>query len=290
MKYWLLSILSLAILESWACDSCSSVNTSSDGLDVNNKSFVGISSSYDKQRFWNQENHDISHTYQFNLFGSYSFKEKWQIGGSLPFVSNHYKYERRESTKRFSDLQFFISYKIFQSKISYPVKASHVLYVQQGIKLPTSSLRNRSNNEGTNLSSGSIDFLQTIKYIFEKKEKGLYSELSVKWNTTNPSQYRFGHNVSLTTYFFYKIKNKKTTFIPFAGMWSEIVGKDYSNDFRLSLSGGKSINLLLGGQINVNDRYNFVVRTNLPIAQNYINADGSIERIFTTSITNIIKF
>ncbi|MGB1248591.1 MAG: hypothetical protein ACPG4Z_06875 [Chitinophagales bacterium] len=295
MKYWLSVALFFATSSVWACDACSGTGGSSISgqLLQNNESYIGLLNLYERHIYIDNESplsKDYLSLYQVSIFGAYSFKDKWQVGTSIPYLSMHYKYDRREPINSIGDMTLFVAYKLYQTSALKLKTGRHIVYLQQGLKLPSGSLGKKNMLNESSFSSGSIDFLQSIRYIFEKKDKGLNTELNIQWNTRNKDQYRYGNRFNLTTYFYWKFPKDKVDIMPLGGLTIEYIAKDYSNKYIRNLSGGKSINSLFGLQVAIKDKYILTLNQNIAIAQKYLNADGNNERKNRINFSTLIKF
>lgn len=93
-------------------------------------------------------------------------------------------------------------------------------------------------------------------------------------NTANKQNMIFGHQFSLTSFYFYKKEVKSSMLMPFVGTVGEYITKNRSNGYLRTFSGGKVIYGLVGFQALINSKYSLIVTGELPLAQQYKSVEG----------------
>lgn len=257
----------------FACDACSSSSMS--GLNgqllQTNQTFVGFG--FNTVRQTNRAS-SIYHNHAANFIAAHSFKEKWQIMAVLPF-----QFQKSNTPESFNmetglgDARIMATYQVFKTPDSKLKPASHNLFARAGLKLPTGKYINE-NPEFMPLGTGSVDFLLSSQYIFERKRMGFNGNLDARINTANKSNMLFGHQFSLTSFYFYKKEVKSSMIMPFVGAVSEYITKNRSNGFIRNFSGGRALYGMVGFQALINSKYSFIVTGEIPITQQYQSVEG----------------
>lgn len=264
----------LQVIISYACDVCSSSGTNSlnGQLLQNNVSFVGLS--------WNNSGMtgDAERRYNShfaNLIGGVAIKQKWQIMALLPLqYQMREQGEVRNSDIGLSDAMLLATWQAYGSPTSKSAK--HKLFATAGIKLPTGRF-DSFESEFAPLGTGSVDWLTSGQYIFEKKDIGVNNRLDFQLNMKNRNGFRYGNLYRISSFAFVKKEVKKTVFMPFAGASAEYFGKNVSNGFVREASGGYATFAFAGLQTMINEKYTFFVRGDLPVYQQLDSFDGPVD-------------
>lgn len=256
-----------------ACDVCSSSSMS--GLNgqilQTNQTFVGLG--FNSVRQTNRAS-NIYHNHSTNLIAAHSFKERWQIMAVLPFqIQKTNTPESFNMETGLGDARVMATYQVFKTPEKKLKPATHNLFARFGLKLPTGKLLN-DNPEFMPLGTGSVDFLLSSQYIFERKKMGFNGNFDAKMNTANKQNMIFGHQFSLTSFYFYKKEVKSSMLMPFVGTVGEYITKNRSNGYLRTFSGGKVIYGLVGFQALINSKYSLIVTGELPLAQQYKSVEG----------------
>lgn len=256
-----------------ACDVCSSSSMSGLNSQIlqTNQTFLGFG--FNSVRQTNRAR-NIYHNHSTNLIAAHSFKQRWQIMAILPFqIQKTNTPESFNMETGLGDARILATYQVFKTPDKKLKPATHNLFARAGLKLPTGKLVNE-NPEFMPLGTGSVDFLLSSQYIFERKKMGFNSNLDAKVNTANKNNMLFGHQFSLTAFYFYKKEVKASMLMPFAGAVGEYITKNRSNGFLRTFSGGKAMYGLVGFQALINSKYSLIVTGEIPLAQAYKSVEG----------------
>jgi hypothetical protein len=193
----------------------------------------------------------------YDLWATIFISSKWQLMGSVSFVDNSY-FENDSSLYNISgpgDLSITGRYLLFNSKVNDSSKMALRWSLGGGIKAPvgnytktytvTPSLSNKGNTVyGTPYEevdphmqggTGSWDFVLLSEFLIRRKNLGLSTDISYRFNTENPKQFRFANRLNSSIAGFYLWKLKALTLAPSTGLSYEsskrdqLAGKDYAN-------------------------------------------------------------
>lgn len=259
----------------FACDSCSGISGSSlDGqLLPSNRSFFGLNSSYIHQL--NGKNERVNNITN-SLFGAYSFANKWQIFATLP-IHNRIFVAKDNSRSQFGlgDASIMASYNAYVTPADKASFSKSKLIIRGGMKFPTGhySVENDFND---NLGTNSFDFLFGVQYIFEKNSQGLNTSINARVNTGNNHNFKYGNKYEFSAFYYVKRTAKKVSYMPYVGVQTDYITKDFSNDFIRNFSGGHGYYGYGGFILSYNDKLSIIAKGDLPIYQNYSTADGPL--------------
>ena len=113
----------------------------------------------------------------------------------------------------------------------------------------------------------STDFIVASRYDARLMDAGINFSAQYKINTGNKYDYTYGNKLSLATQAYYKIKIKKLTIAPNAGLQYETSSKDFDAGIVVDLSGGK----ILSGGFGVETNFNKIAigaNWQTPLSQN----------------------
>jgi len=186
------------------------------------------------------------------LWGGWTFNNKWRVMATLPYSMNEKTNQGSTKSKNgISDISVAAYYQLLNKKSDAFTNKLLVqsLWIGGSIKLPTGQYNpadKSSLNQNTNLfqlGTGSVDYSLAAMYDLRLQDIGLNMAASYKINTANNYQYTYGNKLSLSTQAYYKIRAKKISLAPNAGIQYEEAKKDMDNNLAVDLSGG---NMLLG--------------------------------------------
>jgi hypothetical protein len=236
-----------------------------------NQTFVGFG--FNSVRQTNRIS-SFYNSHSANLIAAHTFKEKWQLMAVLPFqMQKSNTPESFNMETGLGDAILRVTYEVYKTPQSKLKPSSHHLFARFGLKLPTGKLLN-DNPEFMPLGTGSLDFILSSQYIFERKKMGFNGNFDAKVNTANKNNMIFGHQFSLTSFYFYKKDVKSSMIMPFVGTVGEYITKNKSNGFLRNFSGGRAIYGLIGFQALINSKYSLIVTGEVPIAQQYRSVEG----------------
>ena len=256
-----------------ACDACacSGISGLNGQLLQTDQTFIGAGINTVRQT---NKAGSIYHSHFTNFIAAHSFKEKWQVMAVLP-----YQIQKSNTPENFNmkhglgDAIVNVTYQVFKTPASKLKPSSHQVFSRFGLKLPTGKYLD-DNPEFMPMGTGSVDFILSNQYIFEKRNMGFNGNIDAKLNTTNNSNMMFGHQFALTSFYFFKKEVKKSMLMPFAGTVAEYITKNRSNGFVRHFSGGRAIYGLIGMQALINSKYSLILTGELPIAQHYRSVEG----------------
>lgn len=125
---------------------------------------------------------------------------------------------------------------------------THTLLIGGGVKIPTGKFRFDENNtlEVANanfqLGTGSTDFIINAFYTVNSGEWGLATNVSRKFNTTNPQDYRFGNQLYGTVDLYRSFKIGSVSITPSVGVYAESAEHGKQHGQVLDITGGKLLN------------------------------------------------
>ncbi len=149
---------------------------------------------------------------------------------------------------------------------------THNLMVGSGLKLPIGEYDKVDNgsivNRNFQLGSGSTDFIFSGNYTLRNNKSALNLEGSLKYNTANDVDYRFGNQRNLSLSYFRDFTIKELGVIPFASINYESAGKHTEGSVPQANTGGSSVLSGIGLQlfykvISLNSQFQ------IPVDQNY---------------------
>lgn len=187
------------------------------------------------------------------IWGGWNLGKKFRLMLTLPFHFNDRV--NQGLTKRKSglgDISTSGFYRLFHSKSMLKNEQMLVqsLWIGAGIKIPAglykdADKQNTANNANLfQLGTGSTDFNFNLMYDIRLQDAGLNFNSSVKLNTSNSSNYRYGNKISMSLQGYYKFRLSNTLQLaPNAGMIYENASMDTDNGFIVDASGG---NFILG--------------------------------------------
>ncbi|TAE47327.1 MAG: hypothetical protein EAY69_06835 [Cytophagales bacterium] len=188
------------------------------------------------------------------LWGRYYIGKKWQILTFLPY-NTHIQTDSKgaKEIRGIGDMSFLLNYRLITPKHdSLNTIVKHTLWIGGGVKLPTGKYDYNSNditqvsNPNFQLGSGSTDFVFNTQYTARLKKWGINLDASVKINTKNKNDYRFGNRISGNLLLFYLQQIKKIGIMPSAGVYAENSTWDERNGYSIDATGGFLTNFSTG--------------------------------------------
>jgi hypothetical protein len=165
----------------------------------------------------------------------------------------------------------------------------HVLLLGGGIKLPTgvydysqdaSTVSNANFQKGT----GSVDYVLNAIYTIRKGTNGLNLDLYYKINGENKNKFRFGNKSRILASAFKQITIKDLSFMPNLGALAEYSKSDFKNKEAISLSGGYTLNGVLGSEVYYK-RIVAGVNYQVPISQKLSDGELKLKNTFSGHLT-----
>jgi len=195
------------------------------------------------------------------LWGGWTFNDKWRLMLTLPYSVNEKINQAGTASKSgIGDITVAGYYQLINKKSTVLKNKLFVqsLWLGGGIKLPTGEYNPVDKNntaQNTNLfqlGTASTDFIVASMYDARLMDAGINFSAQYKINTGNKYDYTYGNKLSLATQAYYKIKIKKLTIAPNAGLQYETSSKDFDAGIVVDLSGGKILSGGFGVETNFN--------------------------------------
>lgn len=195
------------------------------------------------------------------FWGGWTFSNKWRLMLTLPYSVNEKLNQAGAASKSGLGDITVAGYCQLMSKNTTLLK--NKLFVQSlwlggGVKLPTGEYNpvdKNNTSQNTNLfqlGTASTDFILAAMYDARLMDAGINFSAQYKINTANEYEYTYGNKLNFTTQLYYKIKIRKITIAPNAGLQYETSSKDTDTGLKVDLSGGR----LLSGGFGVETNFN----------------------------------
>ncbi|HAK11020.1 MAG TPA: hypothetical protein DIW54_11525 [Chitinophagaceae bacterium] len=194
-------------------------------------------------------------------FQTYELWYRRQIGNRiqamlfLPYQHNRQRFYNglpEKTINGLGDVFLTAAYKLYdqQSKAGDFSVLKQTIWLGGGVKLPTGKYRFTNTdaevaNPNFQLGTGSFDYLLTATHTIQLNAWGLQNDLQLRYNSSNPNQYRFGSRASWQSAVFYTRKRKQS-FVPLAGIRAEWVEKDSRQKQQVDVTGGYQVGMLGG--------------------------------------------
>lgn len=192
------------------------------------------------------ENHGPERSEEYfhttELWGRAQLSKRWQVFFFAPYhVFRQSGFETNVSGV--GDLQLMANYVLLNTADSVHV-LKQTLLLGGGIKAPTGQYQQNQSGELLNPNlqpgTGSWDFQLNASYTLRYGKVGLNSEATVRFNTANANEYRFGNRINAAAKVFYWQQGRRLGWLPYAGLAAELAEVDMDNTGeRLSLTGGQ---------------------------------------------------
>jgi hypothetical protein len=190
--------------------------------------------------------------YSTELWGRFYPSRRLQILADVPYKTN--LQEENGSRYRISglgDISVIADYALINSGDTSNSNAlQQLLQLGGGVKAPTGDFNTIP--EGQDLSpgiqngTGSWDFLLNAIYTLRYKSMGLSADMTLKHNSFNANDLKFGDRLSSSLKAFYWKKKGQFSFLPNAGLLYDYGKTDIQNNFYQEYSGGYSLCSVLG--------------------------------------------
>lgn len=195
------------------------------------------------------------------LWGGWTFSNKWRLMLTLPYSVNEKINQAGAAGKSgVGDITVAGYYQLMNKNTTVLKDKLFVqsLWLGGGVKLPTGEYNpvdKNNTSQNTNLfqlGTASTDFILAAMYDARLMDAGINFSAQYKINTANQYQYTYGNKLNFTTQLYYKIKIRKITIAPNAGLQYETSSKDTDTGLKVDLSGGR----LLSGGFGVETNFN----------------------------------
>jgi len=244
--------------------------------------FIGIR--YQYMRYETQIKGDASqfshdHYKIAELWGGWTFGNKWQVLGFVPYHFNYQNTDDGIKTKNgLGDITLIASYKLWEtSKQNKDDKSmSHQeFWLGGGVKLPTgkydvdvSDPETELGDVNSQMGTGSLDFIASAMYNVKLNKFGINTSANYKVNTSNNSNFKFGNRFTANSFVFYQTHVSKTYLAPNIGMLYENAAINHLNKSDVTQTGGYVALAAAGFEVN---RGNITLGANvqLPVSQNF---------------------
>lgn len=278
----LLCVLCISMDSISACNicACTSMGSNLGILPKFRSHFIGVRQTYRSfssvhpVSILNPEGGESRETYyNSELWGRWSPLKRLQIFGFLPFNT----FQRTEQGKQtqiqgLGDASLLATYIVLNTGDSAGKGLRHALLAGAGAKLSTGKY-DPAQFAGFQLGSGANDALVNLSYTLRYKSVGIMGEGNYQVCGTNSSQYRYGNKASVSGRVFSMSTFRKTTFLPYAGLQSELSGTDRLNGRVQDYTGGKATYASLGADL-YKGRFQLGASAHLPLRQTL--GDGQI--------------
>ncbi len=254
MKNIALAIFLVASFPTIACDACgcSGMTVGFGDLSFYNQNSLGLRHSF---RQFKTGTGISDYIQQIDLNGSYAINSDWSLSLSIPYIyAQRNQAESESNIYGISDITLKANYFLLRMGDE---KKSHRIKLTGGLNLPTGKFENREASlipQNFQVGTGGLDFQGELEYQFGYKNWVALSQARYLYNSTNPSNYKFGNQASIQLLFAYKIALKKIALVPLMGISYEHFDRDINaRDFYQYGTGGESINAQLGVQLKLKD-------------------------------------
>lgn len=258
MKIFVVLIVALMSLQSFACDVCGGiVAPGTMGLLPDNQyHFFGFKtnystySSFHTDHFTQENRSSEEQFFSWTAIGRWQFSKRFGLQAELPIVWNSQSYSdgEQQSQSGLGDLRLRSNILCINRK-NADKNTALILRSNIGVKLPTGPY-SRDAWETNNLypGSGSIDFLAGTNFTFRKKKIGILQENSFVYTTQNKVGYKYGHAFLGRLSGFYRHTINASYLIPSAGLNYQFTGTDRIQDIDVAqlFNSGHLLNAEIG--------------------------------------------
>jgi len=218
-------------------------------------------------------NHGPEHSEEFfhttELWGRARLSRRWQV-----FVFAPYHVFRQSAfgtnVSGLGDVQVVANYILLNTADS-SAALKQTLLVGGGLKVPTGAHNLQQAGESLNPNlqpgTGSWDVSLNASYTLRYGKIGLNSEATLRLNTANANDYRFGNRVNAAAKAFYWQQGRSLSWLPYAGVAAELAASDSDAGEKLSLTGGQ-LWLADAGLDVYYDRFSLGAAIQIPFYQN----------------------
>ncbi|MFC0181773.1 hypothetical protein [Pseudarcicella hirudinis] len=280
MKKFILFMLLLCNLDTFACDLCGCANGGSffGILPQSHRGFMGIRYRYSS--FDSHLNSQLLQTREVfqstELWGRFYPFKKTQVLAFLPYNFNAQTLVKANQTTKIQglgDASLIMHYNVFNTFWdSTAHKIDQNLLIGGGIKLPTGrylydpASTAEVDNPNFQLGTGSTDFILNAIYTIRYRNWGLNTDLTYKINTENSNNYRFGNRVTTSASAFYTYKTGGITLMPNSGMYFEHSDSDQSAGVVNNRTGGY-VGMATLGMESFFDKFSIGINHQQPVFQ-----------------------
>ena len=303
--FWSVSILTLASCGAYACDICGCKLGSSffNLLPNGNGHYVGIR--YGRAPFTAHVKNNLGEDeYSSDLYQRFEWVGRWQANKKLGFqVLIPYQVNNMDGNldefdvnlKGIGDLTLLASYQLSDNMDDLTSETKYAFSTGFGIKIPIGEYDKGYQDEEVinrnfQMGSGSLDYLITSNLLIGYKSAGISWQNSLKLNTNNKYQYRFGNQFASGLNAFYQYRIKQAGLIPIVGFYHEWAARHTEQEIVQFDTGGKASFLTLGTQFYFR---NFVLSIDhqLALSQDYnTQRRNHIEAQGRTNVSILINF
>lgn len=251
MRYLLLWGMLLA-KPALACDFCGcSPSTATWDQNINSPaSYIQVSPFLKGLQFNDPSSSLNSSFLTGSLFkGSYAPAQFVELSAQLPllYINNKFS-ETRQSNLGIGDLLVMSNFRVFQIAPSGDKKAGHTLMLNGGIELPTGSYAISDDPLLSNIAFGSksVDYVLGAAHKLSVFRGALVSGASVKLNTLNKEDLRFGHQLTTYTQGSFSFMKKEIMWQPISGVRYDFYARNVYRGINQNKTGGHLLQLTAG--------------------------------------------
>ena len=256
----LIVLLTIIIPKLYACDlcGCNSGNYFIGPFPQFNSHFIGFQYSF--QRYGTvlssdhtQFSNDFYQTTE--LMARTNIRRKWQV---LMFMPYHILYSKSDDginqNHGFGDMTFMGNYNLLNRK--YLNRDTETIFQQvwigAGIKLPTGKFSVNPDNPVASANmqagTGSFDYMVNLIYSFQIKSWGFNLNSNYRINQY-ADHYKFGNQLSITSFVFRSFHAGKVTISPNVGLLYEKLDANMQNHIKVQDTGGHIVMSAIGVEI-----------------------------------------
>lgn len=254
--------------------------------------FIGIR--YQYMNYHTQLTNDASQfsTNYYNtidVWSGWNIGKKWQLLTFIPFhINKQIDDDGITNTNGIGDITLLANYSILHKTQRYDITKSNEqqLFIGSGIKLPTGKFNAdvldpniTVADVNAQLGTGSTDFILNTMYNLRFNKLGINTTANYKINT-DKNTYKFGNRLMASSYLYYKLGNRATTFAPNVGIIYENTSRNTLAGEKVASTGGYITTAATGIEINLT-KIAVGCSFSAPIGQNY--ADGQTKLKFRAS-------
>jgi hypothetical protein len=273
MRY-LLIVLLLGVSHVYACDfcGCSPATASWDQNAAQPASFLQHTL-FMKVVEFNDPTNDLQQSRLIgHLFiGAFAPAERWEIRTTLPvmMISNSFAELPRQKEWGLGDVLLQVNFLAVNQRPFGEKSWGHKLLVIGGSELPTGSYAVSEDPLLSNVAFGSrsVDFMLGSLYKASRFRGSFTAGSTMKLNTTNSSDLRFGHQWALFAQGAYSLTSKKLKWEMMMGSRVDVAGRNILRSIYQNKTGGTLWQLSSGIQATA-DRWGFGLLYQQPLLQN----------------------
>lgn len=270
------------------CDLCACTTSGGNGLgDLATSNFIGLRYMFQnfesKNGIFNNspKSEERFHTYQ--IWGRIPISDKFNVSAIIPYQDLYRELNNTtEHINGIGDISVIGWYKLKlykkqknknNEKVDFNATketSAHSFNFGLGIKLPTGDFENALTdrvNPGFQVGTGSVDYITSIIYNYNKEKFGINTTVSYYLKSENKNEYRFGNQFSYATTAYYNVALKDNFIRPYLGVTGDVFDNIKQYNQTLHDTNGNILNGSIGSELALKKMV-LGVNYNFPLSQN----------------------